>query len=466
MGGYQLVHTSVASKADIEDLTVSKAASKSLALRLSPDCLIDMFFNTSFSLISSGELQDRSKASNLSKILAASQTTYLVIQVIGRLLSALPVTELEVNTIAHIFCAVIAWALWFRKPYNVDNPQTIQLTSDLGGRIACRWMLQSKGSVDQLLDLLDLSTDQIATNDEIERFEVEDGPFLPNTFASAVKNLREALSSIVVVDGQGIQINAYSSSRDLNQNTKFVALVNRKPSPQQCLDLADKVQRDIGVAIPCILMVSNSAIDVDNKPTDYESPRYTYVSLENVENSPSVFRTIEGNEWEYAIQHRFWTEPELRKIVLDLERMILRTNATCLNTVIEENTMIVDSMLQDEDLPIGDGFLWCVFLLAIVLTSYGALHAALWNAKFPTPRESWLWRVSSLLICATPTITFIILAFETVMDFNIHVYWYWAFSVLAWAGQIFLVVEAFISLRSQPIGVYEQVSWARYIPHL
>ena len=33
-------------------------------------------------------------------------------------------------------------------------------------------------------------------------------------------------------------------------------------------------------------------------------------------------------------------------------------------------------------------------------------------------------------------------------------------------ARVYIVVEAIISLRRVPVGVYEQVSWSQYIPHL
>ncbi|KAF7369966.1 hypothetical protein MSAN_00626400 [Mycena sanguinolenta] len=39
-----------------------------------------------------------------------------------------------------------------------------------------------------------------------------------------------------------------------------------------------------------------------------------------------------------------------------------------------------------------------VVLLSLVGTMFGAIHCAAWNAVFPTFREMWIWRTSSLLI--------------------------------------------------------------------
>ncbi|KAL8646747.1 MAG: hypothetical protein Q9210_005952 [Variospora velana] len=48
------------------------------------------------------DIMDKSKANNLAKALAIIQASWLLIQVVGRLIAKLPVTVLEVNTLAHV----------------------------------------------------------------------------------------------------------------------------------------------------------------------------------------------------------------------------------------------------------------------------------------------------------------------------------------------------------------------------
>lgn len=48
------------------------------------------------------EIEDKSKANDLAKATVIIQATWMLIQVIGRLASKLPVTPLEVNVVAHV----------------------------------------------------------------------------------------------------------------------------------------------------------------------------------------------------------------------------------------------------------------------------------------------------------------------------------------------------------------------------
>lgn len=52
--------------------------------------------------IARAEITDKSKANDLAKALVIIQACWMLVQVIGRLIAKLPVTLLEVNTIAHV----------------------------------------------------------------------------------------------------------------------------------------------------------------------------------------------------------------------------------------------------------------------------------------------------------------------------------------------------------------------------
>lgn len=52
--------------------------------------------------VSKAEITDKSKANNVAKALVIVQASWMLLQVTGRLFADLPVTLLEVNTIAHV----------------------------------------------------------------------------------------------------------------------------------------------------------------------------------------------------------------------------------------------------------------------------------------------------------------------------------------------------------------------------
>ncbi|KAI0443008.1 hypothetical protein F4803DRAFT_517116 [Xylaria telfairii] len=108
---------------------------------------------------------------------------------------------------------------------------------------------------------------------------------------------------------------------------------------------------------------------------------------------------------------------------------------------------------------------------------YAAIHLSAWRYHFPTETEMWLWRASSLTIAGVlPTTLFLltiilwisrrdisdppmVLAVCSVSGLSLLVLVYVA-------ARFFLFIEAFISVRQMPIGVFVTMQWSDYIPHI
>lgn len=73
------------------------------------------------------EINDKSKADDLAKIVTVFQAAWILLQCLGRRLNGLPITILELNTVLHVLNAIVMYSLWWRKPLDVDMP------SDIGG---------------------------------------------------------------------------------------------------------------------------------------------------------------------------------------------------------------------------------------------------------------------------------------------------------------------------------------------
>lgn len=72
--------------------------------------------------ITKKEIWDKSKADRLAKTIASVQAGWLIIQVIARALQRLPVTLLELSTVALLTCTGATFFFWFYKPLNVETP--------------------------------------------------------------------------------------------------------------------------------------------------------------------------------------------------------------------------------------------------------------------------------------------------------------------------------------------------------
>ena len=72
--------------------------------------------------ITEREIQDRSKGDALSKGLVVIQTSWFILQCIARRIERLPITELELVTLAFAALNFITYTLWWNKPLNVQCP--------------------------------------------------------------------------------------------------------------------------------------------------------------------------------------------------------------------------------------------------------------------------------------------------------------------------------------------------------
>jgi hypothetical protein len=87
------------------------------------------------------EIQDKSKADTLAKTLVCLQALWMMVQLLGRLISHLPITLLEINTMGHVFCALIIYSLWWKKPLDIREPFILDTRkTGLSSFIALMWM--------------------------------------------------------------------------------------------------------------------------------------------------------------------------------------------------------------------------------------------------------------------------------------------------------------------------------------
>jgi hypothetical protein len=78
-------------------------------------------------MVTGEDLRDRSKSDAFTKLFAIMQSMWLILQCIARFIEALPISELELTTIAYILCAVLMYGYWWDKPFGVEHVVVVQL---------------------------------------------------------------------------------------------------------------------------------------------------------------------------------------------------------------------------------------------------------------------------------------------------------------------------------------------------
>lgn len=114
---------------------------------------------------------------------------------------------------------------------------------------------------------------------------------------------------------------------------------------------------------------------------------------------------------------------------------------------------------------------------------YGAIHAAAWNDHFPSEAEMWLWRASASYIAFCGGL-WVVLNFTVTRIPRLNRFWdHWmdgektglesfglglvvfvcGFSLFL--ARIYVVVEAFVSIRELPAKAYATPEWTNVFPH-
>ena len=100
------------------------------AIDLYGDNTLDIDFS-SFSVPTEEEIKDKGKSDWLAKSLVLLQTSWFVMQCIARAVEHLPVTHLEIVTLAYAAMNFVIYVFWWNKPLNVNRPVRVFRKSDV-----------------------------------------------------------------------------------------------------------------------------------------------------------------------------------------------------------------------------------------------------------------------------------------------------------------------------------------------
>ena len=87
---------------------------------------------SSFRVLTEAEIKDRGKSDWLAKSLVLLQTSWFVMQCIAWAHAHLPVTHLEIVTLAYAIMNFVIYNFWWNKPLNVSQPVRVFRKSEVG----------------------------------------------------------------------------------------------------------------------------------------------------------------------------------------------------------------------------------------------------------------------------------------------------------------------------------------------
>ena len=388
---------------------VSDPCSSGRALTLTPAGIVALAENGSLPRISDMHINDKSKADAFAKGLVCIQAGFLIFQVVARAQQSLTVTLLEIHTLMHVLCALVMYLIWFHKPYDVLSPVEVKDTraQDLAALWALDWRVQDRRSfLRQRLDSARPSS--LLPSTRPRQTCIDAAPsmsFEPSDDVadSAIRRLR---------------------SRKIHQTYYIIGPTRAFPQPRIQFPLQYLIPRMHNLIHPEIL---------DPHPPNFAD------------------------------------DSDLRSATANRSVFLHRATLVLINTV------------------------------------YGAGHMSAWNLHFPSQIEKWLWRVSAAFLVGSLGIWIVVAALwytkariqksveriqcsttattmaklwetRTTDSSKLFAAWIVVNNVakvlflvaLASHGlsRAYLLIEAFISLRTMPAGAYQTVSWLQYWPHV
>ncbi|KAI5211332.1 hypothetical protein E4T38_01381 [Aureobasidium subglaciale] len=386
--------------------------------------------------ITAQDIADKSKVDELGKLVACLQAGWFTIQIISRLACSLPITLLEVTVVGHVVCALVLYALWWHKPRRIEEPNV--LTGSWTAPLAAFMVMSSR--VEEV------------TSSALPGFQVE----LQQPEITTLKFRIESEDGTVHVKNRG-----YSEREPDKVRTKTgISLLYEEEVARENTYVDWKEQAEARLRLACSAIQQYPAIRTLLRRPVCETDRKYASALAAYPEMPK--RCRKERDREAMLQNISpWLECDTQNLVSHTasdwphDGLVRTTGGLIMGTV-----------------------LWVASII------FSAVHIAAWHASFPSEAEAWLWRFSSMFIGFSG----LLWAFLHVLaEVSARLWWTWYDVMIGEASQIltmaitalcsmcgivyllaraFLVVEAFVELRSLPTMAYAIPQWSVSIPHV
>ena len=380
-------------------------------------------------------LKDKSKSDGLSKFLACVQAAWLIVQVIGRLIAGVQVTLLEVNTLGHVFCALIIYVLWWHKPRMVLKP--VVFDGDWVGPL-CAYMYMSS---------------RISSQKSSKTGNPTGDP------------LTSEIASLAFYPKQSCQEKGHHLLGHLN--TGMHEMQERTLGTKRIEEISNDADEGGAFGLrPYNVHTSKESIDI------------TRLEESQIADSGQLAR------WSLAAQ-AVCTYPAIKRRFTSAEQVGSSKERIKYLQDLHSEELIQEycSNWTTSNLVSGDYGLIMGIALWFATIVFGGVHVAAWFNYFPSSAEAWLWRCSAMYMMWSGLVWLLInLCAKMFKSFDnfwnskrlnhapfvdsipLAVLGFICGALYAFA-RIFLVLEAFISIRRLPKNAYQTPEWTQVIPH-
>ncbi|KAF2466062.1 uncharacterized protein BDR25DRAFT_377739 [Lindgomyces ingoldianus] len=368
--------------------------------------------------LSMDDIKDKNKTDSLAKFLVCVQAGWMVVQVISRRAFDLPTTLLEVHTVAHVVCAILMYVLWWYKPRHVEYPTLLR--GDWVWPLAAYMYSASRISGQPPRGTL--------------------GRFL---------HPKPELRLLAYFEEPETETSSDDIAPIHRSETDTTLPITRSPK--------GRFARRPGT------LTSDLSLDTESPPSSSSTHS---LRLRLAEEAVSMYPALRSKFQPY---HPKSTANPFPPYYLPYATELVQHSSLDWPSA---------GLLRRTQSQIMGMVLWGASM------AYGAIHVSAWDYFFPSAVEKLLWRLSSVWVtfCAawwlmTNLLAHLLPAIDQFWNaFNerrLGPFWTGLVVGLCTvcgvsyvASRMFLVVEAFVSIREVPVRVYDTPSWSQVFPHL
>ena len=447
-------------------------------------------------------IDDKTKADPITKVVVSIQAGWFIVQCIARVAQHLPLSLLEIHTLAHVFIALLMYLFWYSKPYNALSP--VVLTEPEAVQTAALFTLAKQGLRTRLESKRCLLSDELdlaAVNITHLKLSVNGGQPTNDkkTLKTAVSLNQQAEDVDEAVGGnnqgsRSISIHNENDPGITSEASATADVVFQTPPNAQSTQASSQddhtTRSEAGTSSPASEQKPPSHLETHS----HDQSKITHQS--NLTDSPILEDQPNGSlkpqKPTGIAPNRLQTTLHLAQLAIQRIKTLkvhfiysqdpgnyLQYPSTYLIPMIADFVQTPGCQLDSRKLRISRrsrqyrslyDFLpskpWSLWVL-ILLVSYAAFHLSAWNAHFPTPIERWMWRAAGLSIVGMPIYLLVggLSAIAPKRFWRVTQACSFLNIGIVSASRLYLLVEAFVSLREPGLRIYETVEWTQFWPH-
>jgi hypothetical protein len=408
--------------------------------------------------ITEKEIEDRSKGNVLSRGAVLVQTGWFMLQLLARSIQRLPITELEIATLAFASLSLTIYVVWWNKPLDVQCSIVLTVPCPDTSVSVALAANQAPGETDRA--------------EEVEIQTIPRSVPCPDTSVSVALAANQAPGETDRAEEAEIQTIPRSvadhASQEIGQVSEEVG---------QASEGINLVAEGVNPASERIDSVSEGANLVSEGTTHApgthpESPNTTLINI-NFRQVLLLGAAAAGTRlWDIFAKAAGGTRKGISQLFEDLIARGLgdarletffadnqRVPTFYWGTDLTDNTY--ESFKRRRMRP----------LVALAGTVFGGIHCLAWPFGMPSEAEKVLWRVTACLITTIPLpFALAVAATDNGGVFRSRyglIQPFIAGTLVLYAiARLSLLVQAFVLLRTLPEGAYTEVQWTSYIPHI